>query len=135
MSENKALEVRKQELTRAEGGEMTRTRRVFIPRTDIYEDGQKITVVADMPGVDEKSVDVTLEKNTLTIRGFAREAGPENASLMYSEYVSGDYERSFIISSEVDRDKIEASMKDGVLTLRLPKAAAAVARKIQIKKG
>ena len=135
MTENASLEVRKQELTRAEGGELTRARRVFVPRTDIYEDGKQITVVADMPGVDEKSVDITLEKNTLTIRGFAREEKPENGSLLYSEYVSGDFERSFIVSSEVDRDKIAATVKDGVLTLRLPKAPAAVARKIEIKKG
>ena len=135
MSENKSMEVHKQELTRAEGGELTRARRVFVPRTDIYEDAQQITVVSDLPGVDEKSVDITLEKNTLTIRGYAREEKPENGSLLYSEYVSGDFERSFIVSSEVDRDKIAASVKDGVLTLRLPKAPAAVARKIEIKKG
>jgi HSP20 family protein len=123
----------KQELEERDGAERTRTSRLYMPRVDIYEQDDETVLVADMPGVDEKSVDITLEKNVLTIKGLRRDM--EGYGLAYSEYGVGDYERTFALSDEVDRNKIQASMKDGVLRLVLPKAEEARTRKIAVKTG
>ncbi len=127
-----AREVRKKEAKAPEGAERTRARRVYSPAVDIIERGDDIMVIADMAGVDEKSVDVTLEKNVLTIYGRVEPEIPEGHELLDSEYGVGDYQRTFSLSDEVDRDRIRASVKDGVLKLVLPKAEAAKARKIEV---
>ena len=127
------VQVRKEEAQELEGAERTRTRRVFIPKVDIYETGQAVIMLADMPGVNEDSVDITLEKNILTIKGFVNHDGENGYGLAYSEYSVGDYERTFALSDEVDRNQIEAAMKDGVLKLTLPKAEMARTRKITVK--
>jgi HSP20 family molecular chaperone IbpA len=124
----------KQELQEREGAERTRTSAVYMPRVDIYEQGEQTILLADMPGVDENSIEITLEKNILTIRGFVEEP-MAGYGLAYSEYGVGDYERTFALSNEVDRRGIEASMKDGVLRLVLPKAEEARARKIAVHTG
>lgn len=127
------VQVRKEEAQELEGAERTRTRRVFIPKVDIYEDGEAVILLADMPGVNEDSVDITLEKNILSIKGFVNHEGEEGYGLAYNEYNVGDYERTFALSDEVDRNQIEAAMKDGVLKLTLPKAEMARTRKIAVK--
>jgi HSP20 family molecular chaperone IbpA len=86
-----------------------------------------------MPGVDEKSIDITLEKNVLTIYGTVEADIPENHNLFLSEYGIGDYQRVFTLSDEVDREKIQAIVNNGVLKLILPKAEAAKTKKIQVK--
>lgn len=131
----KDLEIRKEEAMVPEEGERTRERRVYMPRADIYEVKDAIMVLADIPGADEKSVDISLEKNVLTIHAAANIEEPEKYSECYMEYGVGDYERSFVLPDEIDREKIEAKVKNGVLHLRLPKAAAAQARKITVKAG
>lgn len=133
--ELQTLEAEKQEIASVEGAERTRARRCYVPRVDIYETDDDIFVVADMPGVDENSVDITLEKHVLTINGFVEPDQAENYSLAYAEYEVGDYERSFTLSDEIDQDKIEASVRDGVLRVKLPKAGPARAKKIAIKAG
>ena len=131
--ENKALEVQKEEMLPVEGTERTRETRCFVPRADIYEIDDNIFVTVDLPGVDENAVDITLEKNVLTINGYVEENSPEDFSLAFAEYQVGDFERSFRISNEIDREKINATIKNGVLTLELPKAEAAKSRKIKVK--
>jgi HSP20 family protein len=134
-TENKELqtvEAEKQEIT-TEGTERTRARRAYIPRVDIYETDDSLVMLADMPGVDENSVDITLEKNVLSINGYVELEQPDNYSLTYGEYEVGDYQRSFTLSDEIDRDKIEAIVKNGVLRLHLPKAGPAKTRKITVK--
>jgi HSP20 family molecular chaperone IbpA len=126
-------EAQKQEVAEVDGTERTRAERVFVPQADIYETQDDIFVVADMPGVDEKSVDITLEKNVLTITGFVEMQEPDNYDLAYAEYETGHFERRFTLSNEIDRDKIEATVKNGVLRLRLPKAKEAKVRKIAVK--
>jgi len=86
-----------------------------------------------MPGVDERSVDITLEKDVLTIYGKVEADAPEKHVLYFSEYGIGDYQRVFTLTDEVDRDKIQASVKNGVLKIVLPKAAAVKMRKIAVK--
>jgi HSP20 family protein len=134
MSE-KTMEIEKQEVTTTEETERTRECRCFIPRSDIYELEDQIVIVADVPGVDEKSIDVTIEKNILTINALVDPALPQGYSLSFAEYEVGDFQRSFRLSDEIDRKKIQASVKDGVLRLYLPKAKEALMRKISVKAG
>lgn len=128
-----AKEMQKKEAEAPEKGELTRARRVYNPAVDIIERKDDIVVIADMPGVDEKSVDITLEKNVLTIYGKVEAIIPEKHNLYISEYGIGDYQRAFTLTDEVDREKIQASVKNGVLRVVLPKAEAVKTRKIAVK--
>jgi HSP20 family molecular chaperone IbpA len=132
-NETKALEVQKDEMLPTEGTERTRESRVFIPRADIYEVNEDIFVIVDLPGVDKDNLEISLEKNVLTINGYVSQEPPEGYALAYAEYEIGDYERSFRLSNMIDQDNIEATLSDGVLKLRLPKAETAKTRKIKVK--
>lgn len=125
-------EVLKKEADLQKGIERTRSRKVYTPATDIFERKDDIIVTADMPGVDEKSIEVTLEKNILTIYGKVEPEIPEKHRLALSEYGIGDYHRVFTISNEIDRDRIKAEVRNGVLRLVLPKAESAKTRKIPV---
>ena len=113
--------------------ERTRSGRIFTPPTDILESENEIILRADMPGSDQKSIDVKLEDNQLTIEACLCETLPGNMDTVYAEYEAGDYYRAFSISDVIDRDKISANYSDGVLTLTLPKIEKAKAKRIQIK--
>ena len=117
-----------------ESVERTRERPVYTPRTDIYENEDRVVLVADMPGVDEKSIDVTLQDNVLTITGRTAEVAPEGYRLAYAEFERGDYQRSFALSSKADPNGIEASIRDGVLHVTVPKAKSAL-KKIPVMAG
>ncbi len=134
MAERKR-EGQKQEAGLPDRVEHTRAGRFYNPDVDIIEKKDNITVVADMAGVDEKSVDITLEKNILTIHGRIEPEIPEKMKLVYSEYGVGDYQRVFTLSGEIDRERIEAKVKNGVLTLVMPKSEAPKAKKITVKPG
>ncbi len=112
--------------------ERIRSVKTFVPRVDIYENKDALFLVADMPGVDEKTVDIELEKNVLTITGRVENGRVAGGTLMYSEYEIGDYERVFTLSEEIDRDKIVATVKNDVLRLELPKAKQVKPKKIAI---
>lgn len=131
----KDLEVQKEEVASPEGTERTRECRCFVPRADIYESGDQIVIVADVPGADESTIDIMLEKDVLTINALVNPEAMVGYTPALMEYEEGDYQRRFRISDEVDRDKIEASIKDGVLRLFLPKSTAARTRKIDVKAG
>lgn len=131
----KTMELEKQEVATTEDTERTRDSRCFTPRSDIYELDDQLVIVADVPGVDEKSIEVTLEKNVLTINALVDPVIPQGYSLSLAEYEVGDYQRSFRLSDEIDRKHIQASVKDGVLRLYLPKAKEALMRKISVKVG
>ena len=113
--------------------ERTRTRKVYVPKVDIYETKDAIVLLADMPGVDEKTVDITLEKNALILKGTVEPFPIKDHSIAYAEYDTGDYERAFTISDAVDRERIEAAVRNGVLRVTLYKAEPVKARKIAIK--
>lgn len=137
MAEDRTLQIEdteKREVAET-GAERTRDQLAFVPRADIYETEEGITVVADMPGVDETSLDITLEKNVLSINGYVDPVLPEGYSLTYAEYRVGDYQRAFTLSDQIDQDGIEAVVKDGVLRLYLPKITEAKRRKIAIRPG
>ena len=127
--------VEKQEVEVVEGTERTRPGKAYIPRADIYETDDELVIVADMPGVDEKSLDITLEKNVLSIKGFVDFPTPDNYSLAYAEYEVGDFERNFTLSNDLDRENISAKVKNGVLYVHLPKAAPAKTKKITVNAG
>lgn len=112
--------------------ERIRNVKTFVPRVDIYETKDSLYLIADMPGVDEKTVDVELEKNILKIAGRVENGKIKDHALVFSEYEVGDYERTFTLSDEIDRDKIKATVKQGVLRLELPKAEKVKPKKITI---
>ena len=116
-----------------ERAQHTAPRPIFMPAADIYETGDNIVVLAEMPGVAPDGVEITLERRVLTIRG--RSGANEHSSYqrVYTEYADGDYERVFTLSENINRDRIEATLKDGVLHLVLPKAESAKARSIELK--
>jgi HSP20 family molecular chaperone IbpA len=116
-----------------ESGERASTRPTFVPRTDIYETRNHIVVLAEMPGVAPDGVGITLERGVLTIRGRSDEHGHAAYRQAYAEFTDGDYERVFTLSEDIDRERIEATHKDGVLHLILPKAESSKARKIPLK--
>jgi len=113
--------------------EPTRDRQTFSPPADVFETGDSIVVVADVPGVSEDGLEITLEKNILTIHGQVNETEREGYQLVHGEYCQGDYERSFALSEGVDRDRIEATVSNGVVRLTLPKSMQAAARKIPVR--
>jgi len=113
--------------------ERIRNVKTFIPRVDIYENKESLFLMADMPGVDEKTVDIELEENILTITGRAENETIKDTAMMYSEYEIGDYERVFTLSDEIDRERIVATVKNGVLRLELPKAEKVKPKKIAIQ--
>lgn len=123
----------KQEVQETQKAERMHERCAYMPRADIYETDDAIHLIANMAGVDQDSVDITLEKNVLTIRGQASAQTPEGMELAYSEYAVGDYERSFVLSDEIEREGIDAKMQDGVLDLTLPKSKSARSRRIPVK--
>lgn len=112
--------------------ESTRNVPLYVPSVDIYESGDSLTLVADMPGVSPENVDIDLKENILTIRGTVTLEG-EGEQILMREYGVGDYYRQFTLGKTIDQSKIEAGMKDGVLTLTLPKEEAAKPRKITVK--
>ncbi|NLF93314.1 MAG: Hsp20/alpha crystallin family protein [Oligosphaeraceae bacterium] len=108
---------------------------VFTPRVDIRETETALILVADMPGADESSVTIDLEGSELTIRGTFVPKAPDGYHLTYQEYASGDYERSFTLGDTIDRERIKAVVKNGILRLTLPKAKAAQPRRIAVQAG
>lgn len=120
--------------TREVGGtEPTRAGRVYTPRVDIYETGDRLVLLADMPGVDTDDLDIRVESDELTIHGRVDETPVEGHQPAWREYGQGDYHRTFLLPEEVDTEKIDATLKQGVLRLELPKAESAKPRKIEVK--
>lgn len=112
--------------------EQTRAGRTFLPDVDIFETKDSLWLTADMPGVDEKSVQVNLDDGVLTIEGSVALDDYQDISPVYSEYRVGNYRRRFSVSNQVDADRIRGRMVNGVLHLELPKAEAAKPRRIEI---
>lgn len=121
------------EKTPAETPETTGGGRIYRPLTDIVETDEGVTLMLEMPGVAPGDVDITLEKRVLTIRGKVHPTVPEKLQLAYAEYGEGDFERAFTLSDDFDPDKIDATVVNGVLILKLPRAAEAQPKKIAVK--
>jgi len=133
--EAKTIEVKNEAPLVEEQSERLRERRVYTPRTDIYETKDALVLEMDVPGADDQSVEIVLEKNVLTVSAYPAFERPADLTLAYAEYGEGDYQRSFTLSNEIDREHIEAKVANGVLHLRLPKAPSVKPQKITIKAG
>jgi HSP20 family protein len=105
----------------------------FRPATDIFEKDDVVTLTIDMPGVAPDSVDVSVENRSLTVRGTIDAPVPEGYRRIYAEYAPGTFERAFSLPDTLYAEGIEASHKDGVLTLTLKKSEAAKPKQIKVK--
>jgi HSP20 family molecular chaperone IbpA len=112
--------------------ESTMPARLFQPQTDIFETSEALTLVLEMPGVDKGSVEVKVENDVLNIEGRVDFSKYDGLQPLYTEYNVGHYARSFRLSSKIEQEGISAELKDGVMTLVLPKAEKAKARKIKV---
>ena len=105
--------------------------RTYVPAVDVVDSVGETVLFADMPGVDESSIDIVLDKNVLTIKGTPEAFDCQGGDLVYREFGVGAFERSFTLGDSVDREGIVASIKDGVLKVTLPKIQRQ-ARKIEV---
>ena len=112
--------------------EVTRAGRTYVPQVDIYETKEGLWLWADMPGVDEQSVNVHLDDGVLTIEGQVDVTEYGEMSPLYTEYNVGNYVRRFTLSNDVDSDRIVARMQNGVLALEIPKSERAKPRRITV---
>ena len=130
MEEKEMVRQEKKEVKKA--GEEMRPGPVFMPAVDILENQNEIVILADMPGVNGKDVDIDLREDVLTLRGSVSPVGDEKEVSVYREYNWGDYFRQFTLTEVIDQEKISAKMDDGVLRLTLPKKERVKPKKIQI---
>ena len=131
MAERKELQVqKKRELETRE--ETTIPVRVYLPTADIYETPDALTVILEMPGVEKSNVDVRVKDDVLSVEGRLDLSKYQGLQPIYTEYNVGHYARNFQLSSKIDQNKIAAEMKDGVLSLLLPKAEEAKPRTIRV---
>jgi HSP20 family protein len=132
MAVKQELQVQKkrQQETREEA---TIPARIFVPDADIYESEDVLTVILEMPGVARDKVKVGVEEGVLKVEGQLDLSKYQGLHPLYTEYNIGHYARSFQLSSKIDQNKITASMKDGVLSLTLPKVEEAKPRRIEVK--
>ena len=133
MAPAQELEVQpKRELEKRE--ESTTPVRSFVPNTDIFETEDALMVVMELPGVDREHTEITVEDNVLDVSGRIDFSKYEKLQPVYTEYNIGHFRRTFSLApSSIDEQKISADMKDGVLTLTLPKAERIKPRTIQLR--
>jgi len=122
---------------RAEGGsEESLTTTNFAPPVDVYEDEHSITLKIEVPGIDEKDIDVRIENNTLTVHGerkFEKEEKEENFRRVERQY--GSFTRSFTLPNTVDPEQVNATYNKGVLKVNLAKKAEAKPKQIKVNVG
>jgi HSP20 family protein len=108
----------------------------FIPSVDIQESSEEFIVRADLPGVNQKDVKVSLMGDVLTIRGERRREADENHGSQHRiERLYGAFERSFSLNTPLRNDQVKAAFRDGVLEVRVPKAEEAKVKEIEVKVG
>ena len=122
---------KKRELDKKE--ETTIPARLFVPTADVYETQEALTVILEMPGVEKSNVDVRVEDGVLNVEGRLDLSKYQGLQPLYTEYNVGHYSRSFQLSSKIDQSKIAAELKDGVLSLTLPKLEEARPRTIEVR--
>lgn len=104
--------------------------RTITPRVDIYESDRTFVLIADVPGVAPDGLEIVAESGSLNIHG---RVVPSHATPLYSEYELGDYHREFMLTEDLDTDKIAATLRDGVLRLEIPKSPQVQPRKIPVR--
>ncbi len=106
-----------------------------LPAVDVFEDAAGITLLADMPGVPKEQLELKVDGEALSIEGGVQPRTPDGLEAIYAEVRVPRYRRGFTLSRELDTTRIDASLKDGVLTLRIPKQAHAQSRRIAVTAG
>jgi HSP20 family protein len=129
-----AQEVAKRESTQVQG-KGREQELALAPPVDIFEDVHGITVQAEMPGVSKDRLNVQADRNSLLIEGDIVIDMPQGIEAVYADVRATRYRRSFVLSGELDSDKIEANLKDGVLTVHIPKRAEFRSRRIEVRTG
>ncbi|MGD0118062.1 MAG: Hsp20/alpha crystallin family protein [Candidatus Binatus sp.] len=125
-------EIAAQEKRAVQGQEKTRAGRFFLPVVDIQEFNDSLKLYADMPGVKQSDVEVTLNGGTLTIVGTVSTDAYQKLAPLYTEYNVGNFFRQFELNEDIDAQRINATMRDGVLELTLPKSERARPRRIEV---
>ena len=128
-------EVAKRESTDVQAAKPREESLALAPAVDIYENAQGITVQADMPGVSRDGLRIQADRNSLVIEGNAVIDVPAAMEAIHADVQATRYRRSFALSGELDAERIEATLKDGVLTLRIPKRAEFRPRKVEVRVG
>lgn len=105
----------------------------LVPPVDIFEDQEGITVVADMPGVPKEALAIHVEGDTLTVEGAVDLGDTRQLQSVYAEVRSPQYKRSFVLSRDLDTERVTAGLNHGVLVLRVPKREQAKPRRIEVK--
>lgn len=108
---------------------------LFTPPIDIYETPDGLVLYADLPGVTADSLDLQVQDKRLTLYGRVRQSPGAAVRVLHQEYQMGDFLRSFILSDEVDHERIQAKLNNGVLRVELPRAARAKPRRIDVSSG
>jgi len=103
------------------------------PAVDVFETAEGITLYADMPGVSREHLSVQVESDSLIVEGELQLKMTENMEALHADVRSRHYRCSFVLSRELDTAKIEATLKDGVLTVRIPKRAELRPRRIEVQ--
>jgi HSP20 family molecular chaperone IbpA len=106
-----------------------------IPPVDVFENESGITLLADLPGVTREQLGVRVDGDTLTVEAAGAIEGPKDMELVYGEAAYPSYRRSFTLSRELDTSRVEATLKDGVLRLSIPKLEEAKPRRIEVRAG
>jgi len=114
------------------GAEHTRAGRAYVPDVDICETSDSLWVWAEMPGVDDRSIEVKLTDGVLSIEGQVSLTGYESLSPLCTEYNVGNFARRFTVSNDIDAEHIKARIANGVLEVELPKSARAKPRRIAV---
>ena len=115
-------------------GESRRVGGGTYPPVNVYDSAEEVLVQCEVPGIDRKDLDATITGETLTIKGTKRALpDEEKLSFIRRERGAGEFTRTIVLPDAVEAEKIEASLHDGIMTIRLPKAAAAQPRQIEIK--
>jgi HSP20 family molecular chaperone IbpA len=105
----------------------------IVPAADVFEDAEGITLQLDMPGVARDRLHLETDKNSLLIEGNAQIDMPQGMAAIHADVRSTFYRRSFVLSDELETEKTQASLKDGVLTVRIPKRAEVRPRRIEVR--
>jgi HSP20 family molecular chaperone IbpA len=107
--------------------------RALLPLVDVLEDENGITVKADLPGVSPESLSIRVDGETLTIEGSVALGEAQRMEAVYAEVKVAQYKRSFVLSRDLDTSRIDASLRDGVLNLQMPKLERARPRRIAVR--
>jgi HSP20 family protein len=128
-------EVAKRESTDVQAAKAREESLALAPAVDIYENAQGITVQADMPGVSKDGLSIQADRNSLVIEGNAVIDVPAAMEAIHAEVQATRYRRNFALGGKLDAERIEATLKNGVLTLRIPKRAEFRPRKVEVRVG